>query len=116
MDKYYDHLEHQDWKTIKVDNKKKVVVNIENKKKVDPNINNIKKLDKKVDDDDLKHKKISIEMRQNIIKGRTAMGLTQKELAQRCNFNVQIVNDIETGKAIYNHIHINKIKRVLKMK
>ena len=44
------------------------------------------------------------------------IGLTQKELAQRCNFNVQIVNDIETGKAIYNHIHINKIKRVLKMK
>ena len=28
MEKYYNHLEHQDWKTIKIDNKKKVVVNI----------------------------------------------------------------------------------------
>ena len=115
MEKYYDHLEHQDWKTIQVNMEKNTKVNIENKKKANPNINNIKKIEKKAEDDDLKHKKITNELKQNIIKGRTAIGLTQKELSQKCNFNVKIINDIETGKAIYNHIHINKIKKVLKI-
>ena len=38
-----------------------------------------------------------------------------KQLAQKCNLPLQIINEIETGKAIYNHQHINKIKRVLKI-
>ena len=115
MDKYFEHLDHQDWKTIKVNKDPKE--NIEKKKKkVNSNIQNIKKIEKKAEEDNLKHIKITNELKNNIIKGRIAIGLTQKELSKKCNFPLQIINEIETGKAIYNYNHINKIKRVLKMK
>ena len=116
MEKYYKELEHQDWKIIKVNNAKSVdpKENIINKKKKEnPNIQKIKNIEKKAADDDLKHNKIKTEVKQLIIKARISKCLTQKQLAQKCNLNIQIINDIETGKAIYNHIHINKIKRVL---
>lgn len=117
QEKYFNHLEHQDWTTIKVNKKKtkeEVKESTNNKKK--PVDLNAKKIEKKVEEDDLKHKKITPELKQQIIQSRCALSLTQKQLAQKCNFPLQIINDIETGKAIYNHVHINKIKRVLKMK
>ena len=112
MEKYFDHLEHQDWKTVTV-KKKKDEKSKEIKKKIDPNIKNI---EKQVDEDNLKHKKISPELKQKLIQGRCSQKLTQKELAQKCNLPLQIINEIETGKAIYNQQHINKIKRILKIK
>ena len=111
MEKYFDHLEHQDWKTVikkKKDEKPKEI-----KKKTDPNI---KYVEKQVEEDNLKHKKITPELKQQIIQGRCSQKLTQKELAQKCNFPLQIINEIETGKAIYNQKQINKIKRILKIK
>ena len=111
-DKYFKHLDHQDWTTIVVNkNKDKEKVDLK-KKVIDSKAN---KIEKQVEEDDLKHKKITSELRQLIIKGRVANKLTQKELSQKCNFPVHIINDIETGKAIYNHIQINKIKRILKV-
>lgn len=114
-DKYFNHLEHQDWTTIKINkNKPKEVkeTTSNNKKPVDLKI---KKIEKKVEEDDLKHKKITPQLKQQIIQNRCSQKLTQKQLAQKCNLPLQIINDIETGRAIYNHIHINKIKRVLKI-
>ncbi len=112
MEKYFEHLEHQDWKPVIVNKKKKTE---EPKKRVKPD-SKIKTIEKKVEADDLKHKKVTPELKQLIIQGRCAQKLTQKELAQKCNFPLQVINEIETGKAIYNHQQINKIKRILKIK
>lgn len=115
-EKYFNHLDHQDWTTIKVNKKKntkEVKESTNNKKK--PVDLKAKKIEKKVEEDDLKHKKITPELKQQIIKSRCANSLTQKQLAQKCNLPLQIINDIETGRAIYNHVHINKIKRILKI-
>ena len=116
QEKYFNHLEHQDWTTIKVNKKKNNTEVKESTNKKKPVDLKAKKIEKKVEEDDLKHKKITPELKQQIIQSRCANSLTQKQLAQKCNFPLQIINDIETGKAIYNHVHINKIKRVLKIK
>ena len=42
--------------------------------------------------------------------------LTQKELAQKCNMDAAIVNEIERGVSVYNAAHINKIQSVLGVK
>ena len=107
-------LDHQDWKAVIVKktkeksdkNKPKI------KKVIDPNI----KMEKKIEEGKLEHKKISNELRVQIQQGRTSKGLTQKQLANSVNLPQSIINEIESGKAIYNHVHINKIKRVLEIK
>lgn len=42
--------------------------------------------------------------------------LTQKELAQKCNMDAAIVNEIERGGGVYNAAHINKIQSILGVK
>jgi ribosome-binding protein aMBF1 (putative translation factor) len=42
--------------------------------------------------------------------------LTQKELAQKCNMDAAIVNEVERGGGVYNAAHINKIQTVLGVK
>ena len=111
MEKYFDHLEHQDWKTVVV-KKKKDEKPKEIKKKTDPNI---KYVEKQVEEDNLKHKKITQELRTKIIQARASQKWKQKDLAQKCNLPISVINDIESGKAIYNPQHINKIKRILKL-
>jgi len=49
------------------------------------------------------------------MKARTAKSLTQKQLASSINLSLQIISDIESGKALYNPQHISKIKRYLKL-
>lgn len=116
-----EHLDHQDWKQIIIHTKHKNVNDSNVKKtKVVKNKNGEKnkidnKLDKKVEDGDMKHKLISLKLRQEIQKRRTSQNLTQKDLATRVNLPVIVINEIESGKAIYNHQHINKIKRFLKI-
>ena len=112
--KYYDNLDHQDWKTIVV---KKPQENIKNSKKK-PSNDTLKKIsiEKKAENDELYHKKLTVELRQSIMKARVAKSLTQKQLANSVNLSQQIISDIESGKAIYNYQHINKIKRFLKLK
>jgi ribosome-binding protein aMBF1 (putative translation factor) len=111
--KLYSELDHQDWKTIVVKNKRE-------EKASKPKINNeqqkLNSIEKKVENDKLKHKTITLELRKNIEKARCLKKLTQKQLANNINFPLQFISDIESGKAIYNHQHINKIKRYLKLK
>jgi ribosome-binding protein aMBF1 (putative translation factor) len=106
-----NNLQHQDWNTIVFSNKNKKKE--ENEKKTFVNSKTMQ-LEKKVENDDMKHKFVPLSMRQDIIKHRNALKLTQKELANRVNLPQSIINEIESGKAIYNHVHINKIKRTLK--
>ena len=74
------------------------------------------KLMKKVDEGDLKHDKITLELRVDIQQGRAHKKWTQKDLANRCNLPVTVINEIESGKAIYNPQQINKIKKNFKNK
>ena len=78
---------------------------------------NLKKIsiENKANNDELKHKQLSTDLRMSIQKARCSAGLTQKELAQKINVSHQIISDIESGKAIYNEQHINKLKRFLKI-
>ena len=116
-----EHLDHQDWKQIIIHTKNKNVNDSNVKKtKVIKNKNGEKnkidnKLDKKVEEGDMKHKNISLNLRQEIQKRRTSQNLTQKDLATKVNLPTTVINEIESGKAIYNHQHINKIKRYLKI-
>ena len=64
---------------------------------------------KKAEEDNLHHKQLTIELRQSIQKARCSKSLTQKQLANNINLPLQIISDIESGKAIYNAQHINKI-------
>lgn len=112
-DKLYSELDHQDWKTIVVKKKREDKTS---KPKISNEQQKLKSIEKKADNDELKHKTITLELRQNIQKARCLKNLTQKQLANNINLPLQVISDIESGKAIYNHQHINKIKRYLKLK
>ena len=114
MEEHFNTLDHQDWKTIIV---KKPKENLKNsKKKISNNSQKIISVEKKAEEGDLKQKKITLELRQDIMKARTAKSLTQKQLASSINLPQQVISDIESGKALYNPQHISKIKRLLKLK
>ena len=114
MDKHFQALDHQDWKQVIVKSKQKSETDNNTKKLSDFQKKDIKLL-KQVEEDNLKHKKVPPEIRKLIQQKRGELKWTQKELAQKCNFQVTIINDIETGKANYNPQHITKIKRILKL-
>jgi ribosome-binding protein aMBF1 (putative translation factor) len=119
MDKHFKTLDdkqttlgHQDWNNVvlhkKTDTPLCKPISQEQQRDI--------KLLKKVENDELKHDKITIEIRTTIQQYRASQKWTQKDLANRCNLPVTVINEIESGKAIYNAQHINKIKRVLKIK
>ena len=111
-----NNLQHQDWKTVymHLDNKK-------SKKKGDSSNKNIKSKKGKsnnldeVDRDTFKIKKVNANFSKEMCQRRNALGITQKDLAQKINVRPNIINDYESGKAIPNSAILNKIKRQLKM-
>ena len=113
MEEHFNTLDHQDWKTIIIKKPKENVKN--SKKKINNDSQKIISVEKKAEDGDLKQKKITLELRQDIMKARTAKSLTQKQLASSINLPLQIISDIESGKALYNSQHISKINRYLKL-
>ena len=68
------------------------------------------------DDDVKKTKYILKNTSQAIISARCEKKMTQKELAQKCNMEVSIINEIERGVCVYNATHVNKIQSVLGVK
>lgn len=108
-------MNHQDWKTIVVHKPKthEKQINVVNN---NPTQQKHRSIEKKAENDELKHKQITVEMRKAIQQARAAKGFTQKELAQKCGFTPKILNEIESGKAIYNANHLNKIKKQLGVK
>ena len=112
-------MEHQNWDTFIINCKNKSSSNKSNndtKKKPHKNVSKAVKLEKKVEEDNLTHKKIPKEIADAIRNARCQKKLKQKDLATQLNINVSILNDIETGKAIYNGLLISKIKRKLNIK
>jgi len=67
-------------------------------------------------DDMKKTKYVSKNTSLAISVARCEKKMTQKELAQKCNFEVSIVSEIERGTCVYNATHVNKIQSVLGVK
>ena len=68
------------------------------------------------DDDYKKTKYVLKTTSQAIMSARAEKKMTQKELAQKCNMDVSIINEIERGTCVYNATHLNKIQSVLGVK
>ena len=72
---------------------------------------------KAASDDDVKKTKYVLKTTsQAIMSARAEKKMTQKELAQKCNMDVSIINEIERGACVYNATHVNKIQSVLGVK
>jgi ribosome-binding protein aMBF1 (putative translation factor) len=107
-------MEHQNWETYIVHCKdtKKDKKDTDSKKQ----ISKTQKIENMEKEDNLKHKKIDKELSKKIQQMRLSKGWTQKQLAQKINVNPIIINEIESGKALYNGQHIGKLKRLLNIK
>ena len=107
----------QDWTTVTF-NKRTNIVNAANA----PNKSNTSSLAnvgvyKAASDDDMKKTKYVGKATSDAVKAaRCEKKLTQKELAQKCNMDAAIVNEVERGGGVYNAAHINKIQSVLGVK
>tara|TARA_B100000902_G_scaffold65012_1_gene71568 strand:+ start:849 stop:1193 length:345 start_codon:yes stop_codon:yes gene_type:complete len=113
MERIFDH---QDWKTIVVKTNKKKGENKKSTKKIDNTTQKLMKVERKADNDELKHDVYTKEFRIAMVDKRTqTLNMTQKQLATRLNMPEKTIKEIESGKAIYNAGHYNKIKRVLKI-
>jgi ribosome-binding protein aMBF1 (putative translation factor) len=123
MDKHFQtldrQLEHQDWKPVIINKKGSKDTSSNTTKTTSKKLSDKQQCDikllKQADNDELKHKKVPPEVRKQIQQKRGSLKWTQKQLAQKVNLQVSIINDIETGKATYNPQHITKIKRILKI-
>ena len=70
----------------------------------------------KADDDVKKTKYVSKVTSDAVRTARCEKKLTQQELAQKCNMDAAIINEVERGGGVYNAAHINKIQTVLGVK
>lgn len=114
-------MDHQDWEThiihcksSKNTTSKNQSLNSKDKKHKD--VSKSVKLEKLAEKDELTHKVVPKELADSIRNKRCEMKLKQKDLAKQLNINVSVLNEIETGKAIYNGKLLSRIKRKLNIK
>lgn len=114
---------HQDWDTYVFRVKQKD--NAKNEKSIrqaqqngvpietikKPKVSNNIKLEE--DPEVFVHKKIDKQLADAIRNKRCELNLTQASLAQRINEKPNVVQEIETMKAVYNHVIINKVLKAL---
>ena len=108
--------EHQDWNTVtfKTKNNKingEVETLVRNKNIQSDNSVNVKKLDDNPETFALK--KVDRELADAIKNKRCELKMTQAMLAQRINEKPNVIQEVETMKAVYNHVIINKILKSL---
>ena len=80
-----------------------------NSNKID--IPNIKKIEK--EEDTFVIKTVSLNVSKRIAQKRCEQKLTQKELAFKLNLPEKIIKEYEAGKAVPNHVILNKIEKIL---
>ena len=80
-----------------------------NSNKID--IPNIKKIEK--EEDTFVIKTVSLNVSKRIAQKRCEQKLTQKELAFKLNLPEKIIKEYEAGKAVTNHVILNKIEKIL---
>lgn len=84
--------------------------NVSNKNQVEATIDS-RKLEK--EEETFKHTTISSSVSKRIAKARCDKKMTQKELANALYLPFKIIQDYEAGKAIPNHLVLNKIEKIL---
>ncbi len=111
------NMSHQNWTPVVFNKKSK-----DEKEKEKPTSSSSSSLSnvgvyKAASDDDIKKTKyVSKNTSQAIMSARSEKKMTQKELAQKCNMDVSIINEIERGACVYNATHVNKIQSILGVK
>ena len=83
---------------------------VSNKTQID-GVSNLKKVEK--EEDTFKHATVSLSMSKRIAQARCEKKMTQKDLANALSLPFKIIQDYEAGKAIPNHIVLNKIEKAL---
>lgn len=99
-------MQHQDWNTV-VFNKKKTPP-----KKVSQEIPKYIKIDNDVDN--LSHERFT--NHKKLIEARIAQNMSQKQLALKCNMNVNLLQKYESGIQIPNNNDLQKLRKVLNIK
>lgn len=83
---------------------------VSNKTQID-GVSNLKKVEK--EEDTFKHATVSLSMSKRIAQARCEKKMTQKDLANALSLPFKIIQDYEAGKAIPNHVVLNKIEKAL---
>ena len=72
---------------------------------------NMRKLEE--ENEELSHSKISTNIKMEIQKARVGKKMSQKELANKINEKVEVIQSYENGKAIPDNRILQKLRRVL---
>ena len=112
-------MSHQDWKTISISNPSKKIVEktIVAKKGDMTMIEQQRKLEN--DTENFSFEKIPNNLSKEIIDTRIKLKLTQKDVANKLNIQLNLYTELENGKAIYSGSTkqlINKLERILSVK
>ena len=109
-------LEHQDFKIITLSKNSK---NLQKNNLLRNNNVDLQKIKIENETENFKIQKIPNKLVREIIDVRNIKKITQKEMAVKLNIQINIYNDIESGKAIYNQPTkdiIQKIQRLFSVK
>ena len=114
-------MSHQDWTPVVFNKKSNDKDKDKNEKRTtssssSSSLSNVGVYKAANDDEMKKTKYVSKNTSQAIMSARSEKKMTQKELAQKCNMDVSIINEIERGTCVYNATHVNKIQSVLGIK
>jgi putative transcription factor len=110
------NMSHQDWTPVVFNKKSNDAGKPPSSSSSSSSLSNVGVYKAASDDDVKKTKYISKNTSQAIMSARSEKKMTQKELAQKCNMDVSIINEIERGACVYNATHVNKIQSVLGVK
>ena len=75
------------------------------------NVTNVKKIEN--EEETFKHQTVSLTVAKRIAQARCEKKLTQKDLANKLNLPLKIIQEYESSKAIPNHMILNKIEKIL---
>ena len=110
------NMSHQDWTPVVFNKKSTDAGKPPSSSSSSSSLSNVGVYKAASEDDVKKTKYISKNTSQAIMSARSEKKMTQKELAQKCNMDVSIINEIERGACVYNATHVNKIQSVLGVK
>ena len=106
----------QDWTTVTFNKRVGNTTNTANKPATTSSLANVGIYKAASDVDTKKTKYVGKATSDAVNAARCEKKLTQKELAQKCNMDAAIINEIARGGGVYNAAHINKIQTVLGVK
>lgn len=118
----YKKMFNQDWNTVvlgknkpkdKAELERKGIAEIKKKRNNNDN-QKLKKIENETEEFQIK--KIDADTKNLIHKYRNEQKLTQKELGEKLNIKVGIINDYENGKAIPDTKILNKMEKILKIR